>query len=137
MAFNPDEFLKEGSTFNPDEFLGAPKTPVNATEQALGLGSPIARIAKGAIANPLLAINQAGGAVIGAAGRGIETLTGPNVITQGLQDVGRSSSNLVSGYEQATQQARERLGSTGFDFNFSSTWRVAVTASSNILYRFL
>jgi len=90
--------------------------PVTATEQAVGLGSPIARIAKGAIANPLLAINQAGGAVLGAAGRGIETLTGPNVITQGLQDVGRSSSNLVSGYEQATQQARERLGSTGFDF---------------------
>ena len=115
MAFNPDEFLKEDSSFNPDEFLGVPATPVTTAEQMVGLGSPIARVAKGAIANPLLAINQAGGAVLGAAGRGIETLTGPNVITQGLQDVGRSSSNLVSGYEQATQQARERLGSTGFD----------------------
>lgn len=94
----------------------APKTPVTATEQAIGLGSPIARIAKGAIANPLLAINQIGGAALGAAGRGIETLTGPNVVTQGLQEVGKQSSNVVNQYEQATQQARERVGSTGFDF---------------------
>jgi hypothetical protein len=120
MAFNPDEFLKEGSVtvtgFNPDEFLGVPATPVTTAEQTVGLGSPIARVAKGAIANPLLAINQAGGAVLGGLGQGIENLTGPNVVTGFLQDVGKQSSNVVNQYEQATQQARQRVGSEGFDF---------------------
>jgi hypothetical protein len=123
MAFNPDEFLKEGSVtvtgFNPDEFLGvptAPVTPVTTTEQMVGLGSPIARVAKGAIANPLLAINQAGGAVIGGLGQKIENVTGPNPVTGFLQDIGKQSSNVVNQYEQATQQARQRIGSEGFDF---------------------
>jgi hypothetical protein len=123
MAFNPDEFLKEGSVtvtgFNPDEFLGVPTTPVTpvtTTEQMVGLGSPIARVAKGAIANPLLAINQAGGAVIGGLGQKIENVTGPNPVTGFLQDIGKQSSNVVNQYEQATQQARQRIGSEGFDF---------------------
>ena len=119
MAFNPDEFLKEGSVtvtgFNPDEFLGTPETPVTTTEQMVGLGSPIARYLKGAVANPLLAINQAGGAVFGGAGQLLEQATGPNVVTGFLQDVGRGSSNVVKQYEQATQEARKRVGSEGVD----------------------
>lgn len=120
MAFNPDEFLKEGSVtvtgFNPDEFLGVSATPATTAEQMVGLGSPIARVVKGAIANPLLAINQAGGAVIGGLGQGVEKITGPNVVTGFLQDVGKQSSNVVNQYDQATQQARQRVGSEGFDF---------------------
>jgi len=122
MAFNPDDFLKDSSvtvaSFNPDEFLGVsttPQAPVSTTEQMVGLGSPIARFAKGAVANPLLAINQAGGAVIGGAGNLIENVTGPNAVTGFLQDVGRGSSNVVNQYEQATQEARQRVGSTGLD----------------------
>lgn len=120
MAFNPDEFLKESSVtvsgFNPDEFLGVAEKPVTTTEQMVGLGSPIARFAKGAIANPLLAINQAGGAVMGGAGQLLEQATGPNAVTGFLQDVGRGSSNVVNQYEQATQAARKRVGSEGMDF---------------------
>lgn len=90
-------------------------TPVSTTEQMVGLGSPIARFAKGAIANPLLAINQAGGAVIGGAGQLLEQATGPNAVTGFLQDVGKGSSNVVNQYEQATQEARKRVGSEGLD----------------------
>lgn len=124
MAFNPDEFLKDttpvgsvtvSGAFNPDEFL-KDTAPVSTTEQMVGLGSPIARFAKGAIANPLLAINQAGGAVIGGAGQLLEQATGPNAVTGFLQDVGRSSSNVVNQYEKATQEARKRVGSEGLDF---------------------
>lgn len=119
MAFDPDEFLKESSVtvsgFNPDEFLGVTAKPVTTTEQMVGLGSPIARFAKGAIANPLLALNQAGGAVLGGAGQLLEQATGPNAVTGFLQDVGRGSSNVVSQYEQATQAARKRVGSEGLD----------------------
>lgn len=94
----------------------APQSPASLTEQTVGLGSPIARVAKGAIANPLLAINQAGGAVIGGLGQKIENVTGPNAVTGFLRDVGKQSSNVVNQYEQATQQARKRIGSEGFDF---------------------
>lgn len=95
---------------------GAPQAaPATTTEQMVGLGSPIARFAKGAIANPLLAINQAGGAVIGGAGQLLEQATGPNAVTGFLQDVGRGSSNVVNQYEQATQEARKRVGSEGLD----------------------
>lgn len=124
MAFNPDEFLKDttpvgsvtvSGAFNPDEFLGVQPAPVSTTEQMVGLGSPIARFAKGAIANPLLAINQAGGAVMGGAGQLLEKATGPNAVTGFLQDVGKGSSNVVNQYEQATQEARKRVGSEGLD----------------------
>jgi hypothetical protein len=120
MAFNPDDFLKDSSVtvtgFNPDEFLGVPAAPVSTTEEMVGLGSPIARFAKGAVANPLLALNQAGGAVIGGAGQLIEKATGPNAVTGFLQDVGRGSTNVVNQYEQATQESRKRVGSEGLDF---------------------
>lgn len=101
---------------------GAPAAPTQnmqaptAMEQSFGLGSPIARTLKGAIANPLLALNQAGGAVIESAGRGIESLTGPNVVTKAMQEVGRGSNAVVQNYEKATQEARKRVGSEGFDW---------------------
>jgi hypothetical protein len=117
MAFNPDEFLNNtgtvtvSSAFNPDEFL----RPVTTQEQMIGLGSPVARFAKGFVADPLLGINQALGRAIGATGRGVESFTGPNVITQGMQNVGQASSANVDVYNQATQVARKRLGSEGID----------------------
>jgi hypothetical protein len=119
MSFNPDEFLK-GTTptssvtvsgFNPDEFL----TPPSTTEQMVGLGSPVARFAKGFIADPLLGINQALGQAIGATGKSIESYTGPNAITQGMQQVGIGSNAVVNQYNQATQAARKRVGSDGVD----------------------
>lgn len=94
----------------------APQAPPSLAEQTVGLGSPVARVVKGAIANPLLAINQAGGAVIGDLGQKIENVTGPNAVTGFLQDVGKQSSNVVNQYDQATQAARQRVGSEGFDF---------------------
>ena len=97
--------------------LGAkPVTPVTTTEQMVGLGSPIARTLKGAVANPLLALNQAGGALIGMAGEGIESVTGPNVATKFLKDVGTGSNVVVQDYEKATKEARKRVGSEGFDW---------------------
>lgn len=97
--------------------LGAkPVTPVTTTEQMIGLGSPIARTLKGAVANPLLALNQAGGALIGMAGEGIESVTGPNVATKFLKDVGTGSNVVVQDYEKATKEARKRVGSEGFDW---------------------
>lgn len=100
------------------ERYNASKQPEQASmlEQTVGLGSPIARVGKGAVANPLLALNQAGGAVIGGAGSLLEKVTGPNMVTGFLQDVGKQSSNVVNQYEQATQEARKKVGSTGFDF---------------------
>ncbi|CAB4147893.1 LT_GEWL domain containing protein [uncultured Caudovirales phage] len=96
--------------------LGAkPVTPVTTTEQMVGLGSPIARTLKGAVANPLLALNQAGGALMGFAGEGIEAVTGPNVTTKFLKDVASGSSNVVNEYEKATKEARKRVGSEGID----------------------
>lgn len=102
-----------------EELAGGASTPASAaptlTEQTVGLGSPIARVLKGAVANPLLAVNQLGGAAIGGLGQRIEAVTGPNTVTGFLKDVGSQSSNVVNQYEQATKQAREKLGSTGFD----------------------
>jgi hypothetical protein len=91
-----------------------------AMEQSFGLGSPIARTLKGAIVNPLLALNQKGGALIGPAlssiGTEIEAVTGPNAVTRGLKEVGPGSNQVVQDYEKATQEARKRVGSTGFDW---------------------
>lgn len=92
------------------------QNPITATEQMFGLGSPTARVLKGAIANPLLAVNQKLGAVIGGAGKGIESFTGPNALTQGMQNVGAGSNAVVQNYEQQTQEARKRVGSEGFDW---------------------
>lgn len=111
-----DEVIAQAQKlYQPTAQQKATAAPVSTTEQMVGLGSPIARFAKGAIANPLLAINQAGGAVLGGLGERIQNVTGPNAVTGFLQDVGRGSSNVVNQYEQATQEARQRVGSEGLD----------------------
>ena len=93
----------------------ASTAPVTTQEQMVGLGSPVARFAKGFIADPLLGINQALGQAIGATGKSIESYTGPNAITQGMQQVGTGSNAVVNQYNQATQAARKRVGSDGID----------------------
>jgi hypothetical protein len=117
QTINSPSELSQDDLIELSSQLGAkPPTPVTTTEQMVGLGSPIARTLKGAVANPLLALNQAGGALIGMAGEGIESVTGPNVITQGMRDVGRGSNAVVQDYEKATKEARKRVGSEGFDW---------------------
>ena len=84
---------------------GAPSVPEQNTqaptamEQYFGLGSPIARFAKGAVVDPLLGVNQL-------------------LANTGLfgEDIKRGANQNVRQYEQATRQARERVGSEGFDF---------------------
>ena len=73
--------------------------PVSRTEQMVGLGSPIARFAKGAIVDPLLGINQ----LLANTGLFGET-------------VKQGANQAVQQYEQATQAARGRVGSEGFDW---------------------
>jgi hypothetical protein len=65
-------------------------------EQMFGMGSPTARFVKGAVVDPLLAVNQ------------LASRAFPEAVQKGADQV-------VNQYEQATQQARGRVGSTGFD----------------------
>jgi hypothetical protein len=75
-----------------------PQQPVGMAEQMFGLGSPIARVAKGAIVNPIMGLNQ----MLAETGVFGET-------------VKQSARQNVKGYEEATKAARERVGSTGVD----------------------
>lgn len=72
--------------------------PVTMTEQMVGLGSPIARFVKGAVVDPLLGLNQ------------LVAETG--ILGETVKQQARGN---VKAYEQATQQARKRVGSEGFD----------------------
>lgn len=76
-----------------------PTEPPSRMEQMFGLGSPIARFAKGAVVNPLLGINQ--------------MLAETGVFGEQVRQGARQQ---VQQYEQATKAARERMGSTGVDF---------------------
>jgi hypothetical protein len=67
-------------------------------ESMFGLGSPIARVAKGAVVDPVLSVNQ--------------MLAGTGLFGQRIR---RGATQMVSGVEEATQQARARAGSEGFD----------------------
>lgn len=67
-------------------------------QSMFGLGSPIARVAKGAVVDPVLSVNQ--------------MLAGTGLFGQNIQ---RGATQMVSGVESATQQARARVGSEGFD----------------------
>ena len=80
---------------------GAPTSqePVSMTEQMVGLGSPIARFVKGAVVDPLLGINQ--------------TLAQTGLFGEGVK---QGATQAVQQYEQATQEARGRVGSEGFDW---------------------
>lgn len=97
------------------------KQPVapSVTEQMFGLGSPIARFAKGAIVDPLLSVNQA-------------------LANTGLfgETIKRGANQNVDQYDAATQEARQRVGSEGFDLYqllgnvFSPASKLAKTASA-------
>ena len=71
---------------------------VGTLERMFGTGSPIARTIKGAVVDPALAVNQML-ASTGLFGKDIQT----------------GATKLVSDVEQATQEGRARIGSTGFD----------------------
>ena len=104
-SFNPDEYLTGAAPFNPDAYLGTPQQPVapnqaspSIIQQMFGIGSPIARFAKGAIVDPLLGVNQilANTGIFGT-------------------DIKQGANQTVRAYDQATEQARAAQGSTGFD----------------------
>lgn len=71
---------------------------VGVLERMFGAGSPIARTVKGAVIDPALAVNQM------LANTGLFGTT----IKQG-------ATQLVQNVEQATEEGRRRVGSTGFD----------------------
>jgi hypothetical protein len=75
-----------------------PAKPPSIVEQMFGLGSPIARFAKGAVVDPLLGVNQ----------------LLANALPFG-QDIRQGANANVRSYDQATDQARAAQGSTGFD----------------------
>jgi len=75
-----------------------PPKPPSMVEQMFGLGSPIARFAKGAVVDPLLGVNQ----------------LLANTLPFG-QDIREGANANVRSYDQATEQARAAQGSTGFD----------------------
>jgi hypothetical protein len=84
-------------------FLGKTTTPqatpeVSKAELMFGAGSPIARTIKGAIVDPALAVNQL-------------------LASTGLfgGEIKKGATQLVSDVEQATQEGRARVGSSGFD----------------------
>lgn len=70
-----------------------PQASPSVMEQMFGLGSPTARVVKGAVVDPLLAINQMASRLF------------PKVIQE-------KADQLINKYEQATNEAR---GSTSFD----------------------
>jgi hypothetical protein len=78
-----------------------PKTPVaqqapGTMELMFGAGSPIARTIKGAVVDPALAVNQ--------------------ILAQVFpESVKKAATQNVVNVEQAVQQGRARIGSTGFD----------------------
>lgn len=76
----------------------AQTTQVGVMERMFGAGSPIARTLKGAVIDPLLAINQL------AANTGLFG-----------QDVKTGANQLVRNVEAATTEGRARVGSEGFD----------------------
>ena len=84
--------------------LGNTEAPQKASEQPsiveqmFGLGSPTARLIKGAVVDPLLGLNQM-------------------VANTGLfgDTVKQGATQLVRDYEGATQEGRARVGSEGFD----------------------
>lgn len=116
-TFNPDAYLAD-ETFNPDAYLGKQVTPVGVSqipteiiqtpapvvtppstlESMFGLGSPIARTIKGAVVDPALAVNQ--------------MLANTGLFGSSIK---QGANTNVQQYEQATQEARQRMGSTGFD----------------------
>jgi hypothetical protein len=75
-----------------------PVAPPSIIQQMFGMGSPIARFAKGAVVDPLLGVNQ----------------LLANTLPFG-QSIREGANANVRSYDQATEQARAAQGSTGFD----------------------
>lgn len=75
------------------------EAPVSMVERMFGAGSPLARTVKGAVVDPMLAVNQL-------------------LANTGLfgEDIKKGANQLVRNVESATAQGRERVGSTGFDY---------------------
>jgi len=81
--------------------FGSAKTPAAKPEMSTGeqvLANPLARIAKGAIADPILGVSQL-------------------VANTGLvgEDAKRKVNDIVNQYETATEEARRKGGDTGLD----------------------
>jgi len=86
----------------PEDVGFSGNTPTEAArriDQMVGAGSPIARFAKGAIVDPLLGINQ--------------LLAETGIFGERVK---KGATAVVQQYEKATQEARARQGSEGFDF---------------------
>lgn len=83
--------------YNPFETAKQPEPP-GIVSQMFGIGSPIARFAKGAVVDPLLGVNQI-------------------LANTGLfgQDIKQGVNKTIQSYEQATEESRKQMGSTGFD----------------------
>ena len=75
-----------------------PQEPPSMIERAFGMGSPLMRTIKGAVVDPLLGVNQ--------------LLASSGLFGEGIK---QGATQNVQQYEEATKQARERVGSTGFD----------------------
>jgi hypothetical protein len=99
----PDGLTNEQAIAKIESHLGktttaevAPK--VSNMELMFGAGSPIARTIKGAVVDPALAVNQllASTGLFGA-------------------DIKKGATQLVSDVEKGTEEARARVGSSGFD----------------------
>ena len=85
-------------TPQPTQQQAAPQEPPSMIERAFGLGSPLMRTIKGAVVDPLLGVNQ--------------LLANTGLFGEGIK---QGATQNVQQYEEATKQARERVGSTGFD----------------------
>lgn len=89
---------KEEVPKTPEAKATPPAEQVSTLERMFGAGSPIARTVKGAVVDPLLAVNQ----LLANTGLFGETVrTGAN--------------QLVRDVEQTVQEGRQRVGSSGFD----------------------
>lgn len=87
-----------GVTPQPTQQQVTPQEPPSMIERAFGLGSPLMRTIKGAVVDPLLGVNQ--------------LLASTGLFGEGIK---QGATQNVQQYEEATKQARGRVGSTGFD----------------------
>lgn len=77
----------------------------SVVETMFGMGSPTARFIKGAVVDPLLAVNQ-------LASRALPYIPAFDRLADPVK---RGADQVINQYEQATQEARGRVGSEGFD----------------------
>ena len=73
--------------------------PTGIIDEMFGAGSPTARFVKGAVVDPLLELNR--------------MVAETGVLGKDVKQQAKANQRI---YEQATQEGRQRLGSTGFDW---------------------